>query len=449
MKEFRDNQGVLEKEKYNKVRKLQRKKMRLLLPHMTKLKLNKKDRERKSYSSELKRLNKFLAATRYGPIFVCSSCDQKMFQNWVCELDAPLMDKIRTKNAEVYEKVFVSGLTKVTVHTCNDGKEDIQPTKAYICITCKKHLQSGKIPPMSSANNLRLVKVDPQLQLTELENNLIAKRILFQKIYQLPRSRMAACKDKLVNIPIYDDDVLNTVTQLPRTPKEAGLLEVKLKRKLQYENFHKKQYVDKDKLFQALEFLRRNKHPGYEFYDPVDVYEDRCQEQDPNGFESVFVYDDGIPKVMELDEYLKFTDKKEEPTNRESSEIEDCHNFVDDKQDDPARKFQFDYDRSVCMVDKYPEAALTENKNDKCVSFAPGEGKTPENILMTDNWDIDAFPMKHPDGKNGLHQKRDRKLSGQYYFVQRLRNKGQRYAVDPAYKFAAGAYLEKKQLQKI
>ena len=56
--------------------------------------------------------------------------------------------------------------------------------------------------------------------------------------------------------------------------------------------------------------------------------------------------------------------------------------------------------------------------------------------------------MKHPDGKNGLHQERLKKLSDQYYFVQRLRNKDQRFSTDPAYAFAAAAYLEKKQLQR-
>ena len=72
----------------------------------------------------------------------------------------------------------------------------------------------------------------------------------------------------------------------------------------------------------------------------------------------------------------------------------------------------------------------------------------PENILMTKSWDAKAFPMKHPDGLNGLHQERERKLSEQYYFVQRLRNKDDRFAKDPSYIFAAQAYLEKKQLQK-
>ena len=60
------------------------------------------------------------------------------------------------------------------------------------------------------------------------------------------------------------------------------------------------------------------------------------------------------------------------------------------------------------MVDKFPEAAVTENQGEKSISFAPGEGKIPENILMTDNWDIDAYPMKYPDGTNGQHQKRVR-----------------------------------------
>ena len=67
---------------------------------------------------------------------------------------------------------------------------------------------------------------------------------------------------------------------------------------------------------------------------------------------------------------------------------------------------------------------------------------------MSNNWDIDAFPMKHPDGKNGLHQSRERKLSDQYYFVQRLRNKDERFSSDPSYAFASAAYLEKKQLQR-
>ena len=64
------------------------------------------------------------------------------------------------------------------------------------------------------------------------------------------------------------------------------------------------------------------------------------------------------------------------------------------------------------------------------------------------NWDALAFPMKHPDGKNNLHQKREVKLSAQYYFVQRLRNKDRRFRNDPSYIFAAASYIEKQQMQR-
>ena len=67
---------------------------------------------------------------------------------------------------------------------------------------------------------------------------------------------MAGCKDRLVNIPINDADVKNTIESLPRTPKEAGLLEIKLKRKMEYNNYHKKEYVNPVKIFKALDFLK-------------------------------------------------------------------------------------------------------------------------------------------------------------------------------------------------
>ena len=72
----------------------------------------------------------------------------------------------------------------------------------------------------------------------------------------------------------------------------------------------------------------------------------------------------------------------------------------------------------------------------------------PENILTSEHWDAQAFPMKHPDGCNNLHQKRDVKLTDQYYFVQRLRNLDPRFREDTSYLFAAAAYLEKKTMQK-
>ena len=70
----------------------------------------------------------------------------------------------------------------------------------------------GKLLPMSAANGLQLIYVPDDVKLTDLENNLIARKILFQKIYRLPKSRIGAVKDKIVNIPISEEDVDNTLT---------------------------------------------------------------------------------------------------------------------------------------------------------------------------------------------------------------------------------------------
>ena len=93
---------------------------------------------------------------------------------------------------------------------------------------------------------------DPELELTELEGNLISKRIVFMKIFQLPKSRWTALKDKIINVPVNENDILNTITRLPRTPTEAGLVEVDLKRKVEYQNSHKKQLINPEKWFQML-----------------------------------------------------------------------------------------------------------------------------------------------------------------------------------------------------
>ena len=54
---------------------------------------------------------------------------------------------------------------------------------AYVCKSCKKYLKNGKFPKLCVKNGLDIDKIeDPELKLTELENNLIPRNIIFQKI---------------------------------------------------------------------------------------------------------------------------------------------------------------------------------------------------------------------------------------------------------------------------
>ena len=66
-------------------------------------------------------------------------------------------------------------------------------------------------------NDLQLHDSDEDLKkqdlvLSELEASLIAHTIIFQKIYQLPRSRWTALTDKIINVPIQVESINNTAT---------------------------------------------------------------------------------------------------------------------------------------------------------------------------------------------------------------------------------------------
>ena len=81
-------------------------------------------------------------------------------------------------------------------------------------------------------------------------------------------------------------------------------------------------------------------------------------------------------------------------------------------------------------------------------SVAPGEGKKPTDILKEEDWDLKSFPGLHPEGENGLFQKRKVRLTDQQYFRQRILNVDKRFANTASYVFAAFAYIEKKQLDR-
>ena len=125
---------------------------------------------------------------------------------------------------------------------------------------------------------------------------------------------MAACKDRLVNIPIQAADIESTLSNIPRTPREAGLLEVKLKRKLGYKNTHQHSYIDPEKIYKALDLLKSTGHPDYCFYDDYNAYKNRVNS---SSFIK-FVDDYNIDEIVEKDVYelcFEKEKKKQEETN--------------------------------------------------------------------------------------------------------------------------------------
>ena len=110
---------------------------------------------------------------------------------------------------------------------------------------------------------------------------------------------------------------------------------------------------------------------------------------------------------------------------------------------DPIRKFQYDYNKTTCMTNKFPEA-----DSSSALDFAPAEGKIPTSILKDKDWDINSFPNLHPSGQNKMFQEREMKLTPQQYLGQRLKNKDTRFEQCTPYVFAAAGFVEEKQMER-
>ena len=97
--------------------------------------------------------------------------------------------------------------------------------KEWICRTCHNNLKQDKIPTCSKANGMGFSEKSSVLDLTILEERLIAPRIPFMQIRQLPRRQLC------IHVPA---DVNTTVTLIRRAFDESQTISVKLKRKKGY-----------------------------------------------------------------------------------------------------------------------------------------------------------------------------------------------------------------------
>ena len=98
---------------------------------------------------------------------------------------------------------------------------------------------------------------------------------------------------------------------------------------------------------------------------------------------------------------MTISDKREELLEKVQQQEEEEY-----MKKDPIRKFQYDYNKTTCMTNKFPEA-----DSSSALDFAPAEGKIPTSILKDKDWDINSFPNLHPSGQNKMFQEREMKLT--------------------------------------
>ena len=213
--------------------------------------------KRKLSKTTLDRIKAFKKDIIHGLNFTCFSCKRQLFRNSVRILDKNGISKLVEKlNREFLKKI---GLSK-----------RFFGSQLTSCINCLKLIRSSKLPRIHVSNGLKLDKVPSELELTDLEQQLIARSLIFMKIKKLPKTRMKAVFDKVISVPVEEDDVSKTISLLPRHPDDAKIVAVQLKRKIQMKNSHLEENIRPAKCIKAVEKLREI---GNQFYQDVYVNE--------------------------------------------------------------------------------------------------------------------------------------------------------------------------------
>ena len=208
-----------------------------------KAKVAEKRQKDKDMTTEEQRLLKFKRDIIEGIDFVCFSCNRACFKKGV-----------KIMKPKDIEKLFI----KVDKHFLEKeiGIKN-EMVELIFCHNCHNSIKSGKLPRIHISNGLHLVEVTEELQLTDLEQQLIARALIFLKIKRLPTSRQKANFDRVISVPIDCETVSKTVTQLPRHPDDAKIVAVQLKRKLEMKNTHLEEYIRPKTLVKALETLKK------------------------------------------------------------------------------------------------------------------------------------------------------------------------------------------------
>jgi hypothetical protein len=362
-----------------------------------------------------------------GPSWICCCCHRRLFKQSVRLLKEKDIDFL-------LEKHSLEFLTGVILPESDQEN--------FICHNCFRIVKSGKTPSISIFNGLALDDIPEELMLTELETQLIAKTLLFMKIKLLPKSRMGAMLDRVINVPLEDEDLVKTVEAFPRLLSESAILPVKFKRMKGMKNTHMEAFIRPEILTKAILKLKECGHPYYTNMPIKDK------------FEELFSRD--------MEDILEEDGNQEDIVSKDSEKMVDHDS--DDEEDlvkDPVKRQQAFGSSHTCLVNEDPSSMVVVNssrnpitkklnrKSDKSFVVAPGEGKTPTNWMRDIDFDIKAYPQLHPTGQYGLHHlDRISNLSCQQYFTQRLLNKDQRFARCKGYLFMAQQFIERNQLER-
>ena len=365
-------------------------------------------------------IKEFKAICLQGPVHICCSCMRLLYKQSVLKLRTGKYCKIKS----VCEVLSFTHLSE---------------KDSYICKTCDKYLNKGKLPPQNFTNNLYLDRIPEELaDLSSLESRLLAQRVPFMKISARPSGGQRAISGAIVNVPI---DTFDTCTHLPRPPPNSEMIMLQLKRKVEYKSSVFNQYIRPSRVMAGLDYLIKNNTLYYGINkntsafsadtEPESGWNDIIDKEEPDS-QLNQQHLDIVPKTtIEKDDHKSLTNQTNNKTDTDTELSDDSEISSEDNEIEKC----FPYD-----------TCLQPSDGNEIFSIAPAEGNTPLSLLTDPNAEHLAFPTLFPKGRFGYTYKRDTKLHHRQYLNARLLNVDTRFATNTDYIFFSQFHVEKKQL---
>ena len=299
-------------------------------------------------------IKEFHLSISVGPLYVCTCCHQTWFRKSVSML----------KNTRIPKEIRRLYCTKFT---SVNGEE-------WVCHTCLNSLKNSKVPRLSVADGMKWPDKPQELNLHQLEERLIALRIPFMQIRELPRGGQYSLKGNVINVPV---DIQPTISCLPRPMDENFTVAIQLK-KLSYKTVDFKENVRPLRVLTALHWLVNNS----EFYKNSNIAVNN------NWFHEVT--ESAEETVKEFLEVTTDQANSQKKMNKDTSITDNDWTETDGYDSD--HYSEIDANDQVGNVDTLVDDADIENKYDKVFTFAPGEGQHPLSLYLDKDAEYLCFP---------------------------------------------------------
>ena len=314
---------------------------------------------RKDFVTTEESIQRFHSDISIGPLYVCTCCHQTWFRKSVSIL----------KNTHIpaeSRRQYCTGFTSVN-------------NEEWACHTCLSALRERKCPKLSVANGMKWPDKPVELNLHQLEERLIALRIPFMQIRELPRGGQYSLKGNVINVPV---DIQPTINCLPRPMDENFTVAIQLKKKLSFKKVDFKENVRPLRVLSALHWLMNNS----------ELYKKSGIVVDDNWFQEVTESaEDTVREFLEVsNEQCKKKDNTEKEKHKQDKTNENDIEALKDYDSD--HYSEIDVNDHVGNIDTLVDDADIDNKYDKVFTFAPGEGQHPLSLYQDKDAEYLCFP---------------------------------------------------------